>query len=548
MKFRKAFCALLGAIAITASATVLAGCTTTESKDTIVFGLGSDWATFKVTDFENATTHQVGSQIYDKLVYVAEDYSVEPRGAKSWSWSDDGTVLTFNLDESATWHDGEPVTAEDYVFTLQYYSTSEVETLTNRSFVKRLTGTDDSTGIETDTDSIGAVATDTYTLTLTLSSAYNQTVFLASTINSFYVLPQHCFVDEDGNQLSDTEIDESDFWSSPIGSGPYEYVSSITGQSVTLKAHEGYQLGTPAFETLIMQVIDTSTAVDKILAGDVDILGFTISEEVASTYAGTEGVTILAEENPSTQLNMVFNCQAVPQNIRQAIRYGINKQDILDRFYASEGQVIDSVVYPTYPGSEGIQDVYDVETAQSFVDAAEEAGEWDTENDSLVIGVVTSTNESIATVIGSYLDEIGINVTVKQAEMAVIQASMMADSDGTNTTYHCAIWSLGASYYPASMFTTFSLTLSGYGAYDFFHLDTADAYTPLSLYTSYLTATEEAEKTIIQTFQAWEDQVVPQVTIAFYSAYSATSSSVTGADVFNSTNWNHASWNWALAD
>ena len=60
--------------------------------------------------------------IYDKLVYLKQDGTYEPRLADKWSMSDDNKVLTVHLNENAKWQDGEPVTADDVVFTMQLYN------------------------------------------------------------------------------------------------------------------------------------------------------------------------------------------------------------------------------------------------------------------------------------------------------------------------------------------------------------------------------------------------------------------------------------------
>lgn len=540
-KTTKAMATLLSLAVMAPSVIALAGCAESSS-DTLVFGLSAAPTTYCPPDILSSSTGQVASQIYDNLVYIAEDYSVEPRGAKSWEWSDDGLTLTFQLNENATWHDGEPVTAADYVFSLQWYTSSET-TFSKGSFGKYLTGVDFTTATETDTDSVGAAVGDNeYELVLSLNNTYTQDVFLYSYLKGFFVLPQHCFLDEDGNQLSDQEIYElTDFWSAPIGSGPYKFVSELTGSSVTLEAHEDYHLGTPAFKNLIMQVVDTDTAVDKILAGDVDILGYTLDVDVANSYKDRDDITIVTESDASTPVHICFNSSRIPLNIRQAVEYAIDKEDVLEKYYGGEGTIIDSGIKPTYPGSEGEHITYDTDVAAAYVQAAVDAGEWDTDTDVLKIGVVTETNATIMTYVSSYLNAIGIRTQVITNEMSVIQQSMMAD-DGTDDDdyeYGCAVWTISSSYYP-TIISTYAL----YGEYLFFRFPSGMKDVPLSIYTEFLYATEDRAKELIAEFQEWEHEYRPVVTLTLYKAYSATSTRVTNVDSFNASNYNHASWKW----
>ena len=543
---KRILASILGVALLATSAAGLVGCTSDVS-DTVVFGINQSWDTLRIPDMLNASCHQVASQIYDKLVYIDESQEVSPRAAKSWEWSDDGMTLTFYLNEDAMWHDGEPVTAADWVFSAKFYATSEVTFSVGTGIGKYLNGVDYSTGIETDTDSADIVAVDDYTLQLNFSSAWNQTSFMTSALRSFYVIPQHCFLDDDGNQLSDEEIyNLTDYWNAPIGSGPYKYVSSITDSSITLEAMDDWYLSDLAYKNLIIQVIDSSTAGDKILSGDVDALGFSISVEVAETYENNDGITVLSESSPSTPVHICFNSSRIPYNIRAAVEYAINKEDVLEKYYGNNGYITDSVVHPDYPGSEGEHATYDVDEAKAYVDAAVEAGEWDTATDILKIGVVSSTSETIMKYVASYLYEVGIQTEVVYNEMTVIQSSMAADSGDEDSTYEygCAVWTVSDSFYPTTMMAVYGY----YGSSLFFRFTSGMSTTPAYCYLAMQTASADEELEIIDTFQDWEHENYPIVTLCYYSAYSVCSDKITGVDAFNAGNYNHATWLWEPAD
>src|SRR6516162_1097229 len=55
--------------------------------------------------------------MYDQHVKQNSLQSIVPDLARSWSWSEDGTELTFLLRQGVTWHDGKPFTAKDVVCT-----------------------------------------------------------------------------------------------------------------------------------------------------------------------------------------------------------------------------------------------------------------------------------------------------------------------------------------------------------------------------------------------------------------------------------------------
>jgi peptide/nickel transport system substrate-binding protein len=55
--------------------------------------------------------------MYDQHVTQNSLQSIVPDLATNWSWSEDGTELTFPLRQGVTWHDGKPFTAQDVVCT-----------------------------------------------------------------------------------------------------------------------------------------------------------------------------------------------------------------------------------------------------------------------------------------------------------------------------------------------------------------------------------------------------------------------------------------------
>ena len=64
---------------------------------------------------QNAPTQMVAPDIYESLLRYNFDLSPEPQLAESWEISEDGKTYTFHL-RDANWSDGEPVTAEDFVY------------------------------------------------------------------------------------------------------------------------------------------------------------------------------------------------------------------------------------------------------------------------------------------------------------------------------------------------------------------------------------------------------------------------------------------------
>ncbi|MFR1157713.1 MAG: ABC transporter substrate-binding protein [Coprococcus phoceensis] len=86
--------------------------------------------------------------------------------AESWEMSDDYMTITFHLNPDAKWQDGEPVTADDVVFTCKMITKAEITT-SRRQFFQNIAGTDES-GVETSTDSVEVEKIDDLTVSMNL--------------------------------------------------------------------------------------------------------------------------------------------------------------------------------------------------------------------------------------------------------------------------------------------------------------------------------------------------------------------------------------------
>ncbi len=166
------------------------------------------------------------------------------RGAASWESADDGMAAIFHLDENATWHDGEPVTAEDWVFTAQLITDPDFPFGLKSEF-NSWAGTTDA-GIEESENSVMVEALDDYTLKMTFKTVTPVEDWLLLHNKYYYVLPEHLLGD-----IAPADMMSDSFWNSPIGSGPCTFISEISGSELQLGSFADYQLGAPKFGKLV---------------------------------------------------------------------------------------------------------------------------------------------------------------------------------------------------------------------------------------------------------------------------------------------------------
>ena len=206
-------------------------------------------------------------KLYDRLAYVQADGTCQPRAAERWESADDGYSIVFFLNQKAAFHDGTPVTAQHWVDTITLVTNPACQTLGRTTFAG-LAGTDE-TGAAVAGEKLGVEALDEYTLKLTFTSPTLPEEFLVDKNRDIYVLPTHLLQD-----IPPEELMTDDFWLAPVGSGPCQYVSEVSGSTLVLKSNQNYQLGAPGFDTLTITVMDKANLLTALIAGDLDYYTF----------------------------------------------------------------------------------------------------------------------------------------------------------------------------------------------------------------------------------------------------------------------------------
>ena len=376
---------------------------TTDYSDVVInYGLTTAWDSLNPYGSSSGSTfqHLVLDKLYDRLAYITEAAeSIEPRAAESWESSEDGMTATFHLDPDAKFHDGTPVTANDWVFTA-YLITDPNFDFGMKSEFKFFEGTDDS-GVRTG-DTLGIEAVDDTTLVMHFKTPTPVEDWIMLHNKYFYVLPEHLLGDMDP-----AEVNASDIWDNPndLGSGPCTYINTVT----------------------------------SVMTGELDM--FIQSASIEDSLAAEEmGLPVQKSDLPTSIVAFLINNQNVSdKRIRQAMNLAIDKEMLIEQNV--EGQGVPSATF-IIPGSEydaGIEWSRDVEQAKALL---EEAG-WDSSQ--TLTMAVTSTRERMAAVIQQNLAEVGINIEILTVDLATEFAGLQ---DGT---YDLGICGSTATNYPLWM-------------------------------------------------------------------------------------------------
>jgi len=180
--------------------------------------------------------------VFESLVEITDEYEIIPALAHDWEFSDDGSSVTFHLEEGVTWHDGEPFTAADVVFNFD-------EVMTYQSFGNALAAT------------IGDVeAPDDHTVVVELESEYGP--FL-EVLSQQAIIPKHLY--------EGTDFLTNPYNMEPIGTGPMMFEEFKPGDELVLVRNPDWWRGeTQVDKTIFTVMTDANSRGLAMLNGELD--------------------------------------------------------------------------------------------------------------------------------------------------------------------------------------------------------------------------------------------------------------------------------------
>ena len=307
----------------------------------------------------------VGLFTYDENLNVVPAIAREVPTKENGGISDDGLTYTIHLRDDATWSDGVPVTAHNFVYAFQRLFDPEAGAQGYYfDFYTAIAGSAEFAYDEGGTaDGIGVTATDDQTLVLELA-------FEQPTLPTLLALWPASPLRED--------VIESlgDAWTEPgnlIGNGPFVLVSYAPEQEIVLEANPSYTgPAQPTLERLVYRIIpDDSAALIAYENGEIDMTSIPIVD--ASRFDGDpEQVRYAQLETFAVQ----YNHNEPPfdnQLVRQAFSRAIDREAYVAAVRQGVGVPAVSWLPPGVPGSSasvGTDLGFDIEAAQALLDEA----------------------------------------------------------------------------------------------------------------------------------------------------------------------------------
>lgn len=330
-----------------------------------------------------AGTREVLFNIFEGLVKPNSDGEMIPAVAEKYELSEDGTTYTFTLREGVKFHNGQTVTAEDVVYSINRCAAvpegQEKPLVAAFSAVKSVEALDEKT--------------------VAVTIAQRDLEFISYMTAA--IIP------------ADYENQDT----APVGTGPFRFVSRTPQQDFVMERFEDYW-GAPAWlDKVTYKICENADAlVMNLNGGSIDLCAHLTSAQASQlnqNFQVLEGTMNLVQA-------IYLNNQAKPfdnQMVRQALCYAIDRQGIMDMVADGHGTAVGSSIYPAFTKYflPELVDKYPHDVAKAK-ELLAQAGYPDGFDMTISVPNNYQPHMDTAEVVAEQLREAGINVTIQPVE------------------------------------------------------------------------------------------------------------------------------------
>jgi peptide/nickel transport system substrate-binding protein len=328
----------------------------------------------------------IAAHLWDTLVWLNDELTLEPRLAESWRLVNDLT-WELKLRQGVTFHNGEPFNAQAAKFSLE--RTTELE------------GSLETFASDVALQSVEIV--DDYVVRIHTAEPVVSMIYELSTVE---MLPPAYYA----------QASLQDLARNPVGSGPYQLVSWDPGGRLIMEANTDYWRGIPAIPALVFEgERDVDKRLTRLGDGEVDLITDLPPDQAAS--ANTDHTQLIAIESTRRLFVGLRAQEGTPladKRVRQALDYAVDVQALISEFHAGYGQRYGSWVYSPHANPELVPWPYDPDRAKDLLAQAGYPEGFEIAMDTPVGRY--HRDQEIAEAIAAQLAQTGIKVIVQPQE------------------------------------------------------------------------------------------------------------------------------------
>lgn len=309
----------------------------------------------------------------DSCVRPDKDFNLQPNVCESWEVSDDGLVWTFHLQQDKVWSDGTPVTADDFIFTLQRFARPDYDFEWFYSMMGIVNWGAVVSG-EVPPEELGVAKIDDHTFTITTE---RPAPYLIKIMADVWLVPAHIVQDrlDDGSWAFEEEN-----W---VSAGPYKLESYNRGRDITYVANDQYTGPFPAMlDKVIITFMAPETRFNAYKNNEVDAIGGGYQQDlppaaIAEIMANPELTEQFISWPNFITYYLFFDTWNAPfddLNVRQAFSHAVDRDALVNGPLQYQAVAAYTMNPPGFPGEsvEQLKDVqaYDPELAAQLLEEA----------------------------------------------------------------------------------------------------------------------------------------------------------------------------------
>lgn len=387
---------------------------------------------------KNEVCHWGCYLVYDYLFYYDEDNNPFSDILKEWHYEEDGTTFVMECRDDVYFANGDQMTGDDVLFSIK----TLVDRETNQAAYYATVDWDKS-----------YVSEDGFTVYLANTQEFGPGIINMGVV---YLLDQ--------SWCEETGFDNIDPWlNAPNGSGPYEVAEYVTDSYVTLKRRDSYWGEFTGADTVkINHYAEDSAMYMALETGEID-LALNIAESDYSRALTDDKIAVMTtHEGENILLALDNNNQYMKdENVRLAIAYGVNWQDVAESARGELAEVPGSIITSVSPyyKDTGVYE-YDLEKAKQYMEAAGYVTDGSTVNFTLNMTTVDqAVKTNAATVIQFYLQQLGINLQMNFTDFPTAFSAWLTEG-GTDLNFQdsdtgsvCGEPYISLRFFPAELAT-----------------------------------------------------------------------------------------------
>ena len=293
-------------------------------------GITADPDTLNPVASRDRAGNWLGCIQYPTLLKRGADASMQPYAAESFSVSEDGMEVTFNLRQDLKWSDGTPFTSADVAYTK--YLSGDL----------RLSNNAGSFDLVTD-----VLTPDLHTVTFKLATP--SYMFVGSVGPWVRIVSKHVWekLEDPGKYLNDKDV---------VAMGPFVLREAKRGEYYIYQAvDQWFQApdgGKPGVDELVFRVYpDINTMVLAVQSGEIDMTAKEIPFDSADMFVAQGFVIETNESLGYTHTSFNTGNEFLKDiNLRRALAAAIDKNTILQFAIKNKGKVMDSIISPVFEG------------------------------------------------------------------------------------------------------------------------------------------------------------------------------------------------------